>query len=132
MRRTLQLSSLIPSGLVVVDVMPGNRAILMTAKATAGGRRARSAMSHHVASTAVMFAASRICPVRGAAYAFTSSLVGFDASKPIAAVMAAIASPWSNGQTEGQITKLKLVKRRLYGRAKIGLLEAWLLSTVRA
>ncbi len=25
---------------------------------------------------------------------------------------AAITSPWSNGQTEGQITKLKLVKRR--------------------
>ncbi len=37
MRRTLQLSSLIPSGLVVVDVMPGDRTILMTAKATAGG-----------------------------------------------------------------------------------------------
>jgi transposase len=31
---------------------------------------------------------------------------------------------WSNGQTEGQITKLKLVKRQMYGRAKIDLLEA--------
>jgi transposase len=29
-----------------------------------------------------------------------------------AAVRAAIAEPWSNGQTEGQITKLKLVKRQ--------------------
>ncbi len=29
-----------------------------------------------------------------------------------AAVRAAIVEPWSNGQTEGQITKLKLVKRR--------------------
>jgi transposase len=28
------------------------------------------------------------------------------------AVAAAMAEPWSNGQTEGQITKLKLVKRR--------------------
>jgi transposase len=41
-----------------------------------------------------------------------------------AAVSAAISSPWSNGQTEGQITKLKLVKRQMYGRGKIDLLEA--------
>ena len=40
------------------------------------------------------------------------------------AVQAAIIQPWSNGQTEGQITKLKLVKRQMYGRAKIDLLEA--------
>jgi hypothetical protein len=32
--------------------------------------------------------------------------------------------PWSNGQTEGQITKLKLVKRQMYGRAKLDLLRA--------
>ena len=52
--------------------------------------------------------------------------------KASSAVMAAIASPWSNGQTEGQIAKLKLVKRQMYGRAKIDLLEARLLSTARA
>ena len=40
------------------------------------------------------------------------------------AVVAAIVSPWSNGQTEGQITKLKLVKRQMYGRGKIDLLQA--------
>ena len=40
------------------------------------------------------------------------------------AVSAAISLPWSNGQTEGQITKLKLVKRQLYGRGKIDLLQA--------
>jgi transposase len=40
------------------------------------------------------------------------------------AVAAAIAEPWSNGQTEGQITKLKLVKRQMYGRAKLDLLRA--------
>jgi len=40
------------------------------------------------------------------------------------AVAAAITSPWSNGQTEGQITKLKLVKRQMYGRGKLDLLEA--------
>jgi transposase len=49
--------------------------------------------------------------------------------KEIAAVRAAITHPWSNGQVEGQITKLKLVKRQMYGRAKIDLLEARLLGT---
>jgi len=44
--------------------------------------------------------------------------------KDKAAVSAAIVSPWSNGQTEGQITKLKLVKRQMYGRGKLDLLEA--------
>jgi transposase len=44
------------------------------------------------------------------------------------AVRAAITLPWSNGQTEGQITKLKLVKRQMYGRAKIDLLEARLIG----
>ena len=50
--------------------------------------------------------------------------------KDRAAVRAAIAEPWSNGQVEAQITKLKLVKRQMYGRAKIDLLEARLLGTV--
>lgn len=45
-------------------------------------------------------------------------------TKDQAAVSAAITSPWSNGQTEGQITKLKLVKRQMYGRGKIDLLQA--------
>jgi transposase len=45
-----------------------------------------------------------------------------------AAVRAAITEPWSNGQTEGQITKLKLVKRQMYGRAKLDLLQARLIG----
>jgi len=44
------------------------------------------------------------------------------------AVQAALKQPWSNGQTEGQITKLKLVKRQMYGRAKLDLLEARLIG----
>ena len=44
--------------------------------------------------------------------------------KDEAAVRAAINSPWSNGQTEGQITRLKLIKRQMYGRAKLDLLQA--------
>jgi transposase len=42
----------------------------------------------------------------------------------LAAVTAALTEPWSNGQTEGQITKLKLVKRQMYGRASLDLLRA--------
>ena len=34
-------------------------------------------------------------------------------------LLCARTSPWSNGQKEGQITKLKLVKRQIYGRGKI-------------
>ena len=48
--------------------------------------------------------------------------------KDKAAVCAAITEPWSNGQTEGQITRLKLVKRQMYGRAKIDLLQARLIG----
>lgn len=44
------------------------------------------------------------------------------------AVAAALIEPWSNGQAEGQITKLKLVKRQMYGRAKLDLLRARLLA----
>lgn len=44
------------------------------------------------------------------------------------AVRTAITEPWSNGQTEGQITKLKLVKRQVYGRANIDLLQARLIG----
>ena len=42
----------------------------------------------------------------------------------LAAVKAALTESWSNGQTEGQITKLKLVKRQMYGRARLDLLRA--------
>ncbi len=45
-----------------------------------------------------------------------------------AGVRAALTQPWSNGQTEGQNTKLKLVKRQMYGRANLDLLRARLLG----
>ena len=44
------------------------------------------------------------------------------------AVRAALDQPWSSGQVEGQITRLKLVKRQGYGRAKLDLLRARLLA----
>ena len=39
------------------------------------------------------------------------------------AVQAGLTLRWSNGQSEGQITKLKLLKRQGYGRAKVDLLR---------
>ena len=44
------------------------------------------------------------------------------------AVLAALREPWSNGQTEGQINKLKALKRQMYGRANFDLLRARLLA----
>jgi hypothetical protein len=67
--------------------------------------------------------------------AASQSLIASFASgitKDIGAVHAALVQPRSNGQTEGQITKLKLIKRQLYGRAKIGLLQARLIGATRA
>jgi transposase len=45
----------------------------------------------------------------------------------IEAVRNAVLEPWSNGQTEGQINKLKTLKRAMYGRAGIDLLCARML-----
>jgi transposase len=40
------------------------------------------------------------------------------------AVTAAISLKWSNGQVEGQVHRLKLIKRQMYGRASFALLRA--------
>jgi len=41
----------------------------------------------------------------------------------LAAVKAALSLPWSNGQTEGQVNRLKLIKRQMFGRARFDLLR---------
>ncbi|BCM87604.1 hypothetical protein mvi_60650 (plasmid) [Methylobacterium indicum] len=48
--------------------------------------------------------------------------------KDRAAVAAALTELWSNGQTEGQITRLKLVKRQMSGCANLDLLEVRLIG----
>ena len=40
------------------------------------------------------------------------------------AVELAIETPWSNGPVEGQINRLKAIKRQMYGRAGFELLKA--------
>jgi transposase len=41
-----------------------------------------------------------------------------------AAVLAGLTLPWSNGPLEGHVNRLKLLKRSMYGRAKLPLLRA--------
>jgi len=43
------------------------------------------------------------------------------------AVRKALTTRWSNGQTEGQITRLKMLKRAMYSRAGAELLRARML-----
>ena len=45
-----------------------------------------------------------------------------------AAVQAAMEYAWSNGQVEGQINRLKMVKRQMFGRANLDLLKARVLK----
>jgi transposase len=53
-------------------------------------------------------------------------LVGFAAGlrQDEAAVRAALNTPWSNGPVEGQVNRLKVIKRQMYGRAGLQLLRA--------
>ena len=39
------------------------------------------------------------------------------------AVKNALSLPWSNGQTEGQVNRLKFIKRQMFGRANFDLLR---------
>lgn len=39
------------------------------------------------------------------------------------AVKAALVYDWSNGQVEGQVNRLKTIKRQMYGRANFDLLR---------
>jgi len=40
----------------------------------------------------------------------------------------AIETPWNNGPIEGQINRLKVIKRQMYGRAGFELLKARVLT----
>ncbi len=45
-------------------------------------------------------------------------------TRDYAAIQAALSLPWSQGQVEGQITRLKFLKRQMYGRAHFAVLRA--------
>ena len=64
------------------------------------------------------------------AAARTSDIAAFAAGLETdhAPVRAAIIEPWSSGQVEGQVNRLKLVKRQMYDRANLDLLKARLMA----
>jgi hypothetical protein len=55
-----------------------------------------------------------------------------DGLKQDKAVEAALQQPWSNGQVEGQVNRLKLIKRQMYGRAGFELLRRRVLHRAEA
>ncbi len=70
-----------------------------------------------LAALEVWLADARVCGVRNVE-TFAAGL-----EQDGAAVRAALTTPWSSGQAEGQITRLKLIKRQSYDRAGFDLLR---------
>jgi transposase len=48
----------------------------------------------------------------------------------LTAVTTGLTLPWSNGAVEGQVNRLKLLKRQSYGRAGVGLLRQRMMQAV--
>ncbi len=53
--------------------------------------------------------------------AFDSFVTGVQQDKN--AILAGLTLTWSNGPVEGQVNRLKLIKRSMYGQADLGLLK---------
>ncbi len=68
--------------------------------------------------------------MRPTTYDTTLDLLSFVAGvrRNYVEVAAALALPYSNGQVQGQITRLKLIKRAMYGRANFDLLRQRVLA----
>jgi transposase len=58
--------------------------------------------------------------------AFESFVTGVQQDKD--AVLAGLTLPWSNGPLEGNVNRLKLIKRSMYGRADVDLFKLRVLS----
>ena len=71
--------------------------------------------------------------LRAATRSKLKEFVGFarGISEDFEAVRNAFTYEWSNGQLEGQVNRLKLVKRMMYGRAKFDLLRARVLHSAK-
>ena len=68
--------------------------------------------------------------IRAAKSSQVTELTSFAKSvqQDYAAISAACSLPWSQGQVEGQINRLKCLKRQMYGRARFDLLRLRVLS----
>ena len=77
----------------------------------------KEADAQPISELAAWLAEARACGVR----AIATFAAGIE--QDVAAVRAALIMPWSSGQAEGQINRLKLLKRQSYGRAGLDLLR---------
>ena len=82
-----------------------------------GGRREGRAPAEPLAELDAWLAEARAC----SAPAIQTFAAGLEQDG--AAVRAALTQPWSSGQAEGQVNRLKLLKRQSYGRASFDLLR---------
>ncbi len=81
------------------------------------GRTSGTAPTAPVTELNAWLAEARACGI-GAVETFAARL-----EVDGAAVRAALTEPWSSGQAEGQVNRLKLLKRQSYGRASFDLLR---------
>lgn len=81
------------------------------------GRREGTVPAQPVAELDVWLAEAKACGI-GAVETFAAGL-----EVDGAAVRAALTETWSSGQAEGQVNRLKLLKRQSYGRASFDLLR---------
>ena len=82
-----------------------------------GGRREGRAPAEPLVELDAWLAEARAC----SAPAIQTFAAGLEQDG--AAVRAALTHPWSSGQAEGQVNRLKLLKRQSYGRASFDLLR---------
>ena len=83
-------------------------------------------------ATAVSLFKSQSAWLRAAAQSRLKEFIGFarGIGEDYEAVKNALSYEWSNGQLEGQVNRLKLIKRQMYGRGKLDLLKARVLHAV--
>jgi transposase len=48
------------------------------------------------------------------------------------AVVAGLTLPWSSGPVEGQVNRLKMIKRQMFGRASLAVLRARIVPAAKA
>ena len=139
----------IPPRMATIDPMTGRRISSLTAAALCVKPRGTMTPRQVVNVDLLKAASAEFATMRGLAMRFAGLLRGGDVGKldvwlrdarhyrlhamqsfvrklrqDIDAVRNAILEPWSNGQVEGQINRLKTLKRAMYGRASVELLRA--------
>ncbi|HEY4042519.1 MAG TPA: ISL3 family transposase [Rhodopila sp.] len=144
-----ETEAVIPPRVATLDPMTGRRISSLTAAALCVKPRGEMTPRQKVTVDVLKAASAEFTAMRGLAMRFAGLLRGGDIEKldvwlrdarhcglhamrtfvgklrqDIDAVRNAILEPWSNGQVEGQINRLKTLKRAMYGRASVELLRA--------